>query len=340
MLKKLLIWFLSILLLVLISAGLGWYLYTDSALDIKEEKEFIINKDETYEQVKRRLVAEHQLKHPFLFDKLSEKMNYKNLVTRGKYILKPNMNTRELIVVLRQGATLTTNLVIRPLIDKETLWTTLDNKLQASKNDFIDYFENVSQIDSNYVNDTNLLCFIIPDTYNVFWHSYPEDVFKKLESNYLKFWNKERKQKAKALGLTPVQVAILASIVDKETNKTEEMPRIAGLYLNRLQKNWKLQADPTVKFALGQPDLKRVLYVHTQVESPYNTYYVYGLPPAPLCIPSQQAIQAVLTPEKHEYMFMCAKEDFSGYHNFAVTDREHLINSKRYQKALNLLEKR
>ena len=154
-----------------------------------------------------------------------------------------------------------------------------------------------------------------------------------MKGEYDKFWNAERLELAKKIGLSPVQVSILASIVNKETNKTDEMARIAGVYLNRLKSGWLLQADPTLVFAVGDFELKRVLNVHKEVESPYNTYKYAGLPPGPICIPSF----AVLHAEKHNYYYFCAKEDFSGYHNFAKTLAEHNRNAQRYQRALNNL---
>ena len=156
-----------------------------------------------------------------------------------------------------------------------------------------------------------------------------------MQQEYDKFWNDERLAKAKKLDMTPTEVSTLASIVCKESNKTDEMPRIAGVYLNRLKNNWLLQADPTLIFALNDFDIKRVLNVHKEVESPYNTYKYAGLPPGPICIPSLVAINSVLDAEKHNYFYFCAKEDFSGYHNFAKTLTEHNRNAIKYQQALN-----
>ncbi len=155
-----------------------------------------------------------------------------------------------------------------------------------------------------------------------------------MKSEYDKYWTPERLEKAKGIALSPIQVSILASIVDKETNKTDEMPRIAGVYLNRLRNGWLLQADPTLVFASGNFELKRVLNVHKEIESPYNTYKYPGLPPGPICIPSLASINAVLNAERHNYYYFCAKEDFSGYHNFAKTLTEHNRNAQRYQEKL------
>jgi UPF0755 protein len=157
----------------------------------------------------------------------------------------------------------------------------------------------------------------------------------KMYKEYKRFWNEERLAKAKVLNLTREDVVTLASIVDEETLYNVEMPRVAGLYINRLRKRMHLQADPTLKFALGDFTIKRVLNVHKQIDSPYNTYKKYGLPPGPISIPSVSAIDAVLNFESHNYIYMCAKSDFSGYHNFAKTLSQHNINARNYQRALN-----
>ena len=174
----------------------------------------------------------------------------------------------------------------------------------------------------------------MPNTYEFYWNTNAEKFVEKMKGEYDKFWNAERQDKAKSKGLSPIQVSTLASIVDKETNKTDEMARIAGVYLNRLRNGWLLQADPTLVFAVGDFGLKRVLNIHKEVESPYNTYKYRGLPPGPICIPSLAAINSVLYAENHNYYYFCAKDDFSGYHVFAKTLTEHNRNAERYQRAL------
>ena len=187
------------------------------------------------------------------------------------------------------------------------------------------------------VAETHIPAFFLPDTYEVYWDITAEDFFVKMSSWNRKFWNDERKAKAKAAGLTPAEVSTLASIVDEETANATEMPMVAGLYINRLKRGMLLQADPTVKFALGDPTRKRILNKDLEINSPYNTYKHAGLPPGPIRIPTKQAIESVLNYAKHDYLYMCAKEDFSGTHNFAKTLSEHNANAKRYQQALNKL---
>ncbi|MNR03523.1 putative aminodeoxychorismate lyase [compost metagenome] len=175
----------------------------------------------------------------------------------------------------------------------------------------------------------------IPNTYEMYWSVSREEFFKKMNAEYLKFWNDERRKKAAALGLDPIKVTILASIVDAEALYDKEMPTIAGLYLNRLERGILLQADPTVIFANNDFTVKRVTGELLRVDSRYNTYKYAGLPPGPINMPSINAIDAVLNKEDNNYLYMCAKEDFSGYHNFAATVQEHNINAKKYREALN-----
>ncbi|MGL5317694.1 MAG: endolytic transglycosylase MltG [Bacteroidales bacterium] len=176
---------------------------------------------------------------------------------------------------------------------------------------------------------------LIPNTYQLYWNTNTQMLLTKLNAEYKRFWNDSRREKASNIGLTPVEVATLASIVEEESVKRSEQPRIAGLYLNRLRLGMPLQADPTIKFAMGNFELRRILKGHLAFVSPYNTYLNAGLPPGPIRIPSIHAIDAVLNREKHNYIYMCAKEDFSGVHNFAASFEEHQRNAARYRRALN-----
>jgi UPF0755 protein len=184
--------------------------------------------------------------------------------------------------------------------------------------------------------DTNTaMCAIVPDTYDFFWNSTADRAFRKIQKNYVRFWDETRRQEAKAQGLTPVKAMIVASIVDEETNMPGDKPKVASVYLNRLDKGMKLQADPTVRFALGDFTIKRVTGEMLQINSPYNTYINEGLPPGPICTPAPSSIDAVLTAPKTTYLYFCAKEDFTGYSNFASTYDEQVKNAKAYQQALD-----
>jgi UPF0755 protein len=175
----------------------------------------------------------------------------------------------------------------------------------------------------------------IPNTYEVYWDVTSEALIERMHNEYEKFWTDERMRKADSLGLDASQVTILASIVQAEVSQNEELPVVAGLYLNRLRKNMFLQADPTLVYGIGDFSIRRVLNVHKEIDSPYNTYRNLGLPPGPINFPSIKSVDAVLNYERHKYLYMCAKEDFSGYHNFSTNLREHNINAHKYQRALN-----
>ena len=162
-----------------------------------------------------------------------------------------------------------------------------------------------------------------------------ESVVKKMLAHYCNYWSADRREKAKSMGLSPAEVSVVASIVEEETNKKDERPLVARLYLNRIKQGMKLQADPTVKFALGDFSLRRITLKHLYVESPYNTYINKGLPPGPIRIVNKATLDDVLNAPEHKYIYMCAKEDFSGYHNFAEDYATHRSNARRYQAELN-----
>jgi UPF0755 protein len=178
-------------------------------------------------------------------------------------------------------------------------------------------------------------CIFIPDTYEMYWNTSADQFIRKMLKEYEKFWNSRRKALARETGFSPVEVSVLASIVQQESNREDEKPVIAGVYINRLNKDWKLEADPTLIFALGDFSIKRVLNAHKEIESPYNTYKFKGLPPGPICFPTKSSIESVLNYSRHSYMYFCAKDDFSGYHSFAKTYVQHLVNARKFQRALN-----
>lgn len=180
-----------------------------------------------------------------------------------------------------------------------------------------------------------IACLLMPDTYEFYWNITPEKMLDRMYDYYKDFWNSERKAKAEKLGLTPDEVATVASIVEEETSKADERGKVARLYLNRYQQGMRLQADPTVKYAIGDFSIKRITVPMTQVKSPYNTYMVDGLPPGPIRLPEKSTIDAVLNAPQHDYLFMCARADFSGYHDFTRDYASHLVNARNYQDALN-----
>lgn len=269
------------------------------------------------------------------FWQAAERMNLQGPLKPGKYRLKEGMNNRTLINMLKAGNQEAVKLKFQNIRKIEGLASLLAKNLEPDSVAFMRLLDSAAFVEKYGFNTENVYTMFIPNTYEMYWNTSREDFFKKMNAEYLKFWNDYRRQKATALGLDPIKVTILASIVDAEALYDKEMPTIAGLYLNRLKKGMLLQADPTVIFANGDFTVKRVTGALLGVDSRYNTYKYVGLPPGPINMPSINAIDAVLNKEDNNYLYMCAKEDFSGYHNFAATVQEHNINAKKYREALN-----
>lgn len=253
----------------------------------------------------------------------------------GAYLIPEGMSPFMAEHRLSKGAQHPVTVTINSMRGMSRLADRVASKLDFSSREFLD-----AATDPEFLKDFNLtpdqaLALFIDDSYEAYWSASPHSLLYKIGRNYNKIWNEERLAKAKELGLSPAEVITICSITDEETNKLAEKGDIGRLYINRYKKGMKLQADPTVKFALGDFSLRRILSSHLKVESPYNTYRNKGLPPGPIRTTSLATIDAVLNSKPHDYLFMCAKEDFSGFHNFASTYSEHMANARRYQQALN-----
>lgn len=253
----------------------------------------------------------------------------------GAYLIRPNSTTREVVNLISYGLQTPVNLTFSSARSAGIVWQSIARQVMADSLSIALAMQDTLLLQKLGVHDTTALYHLIPNTYEVYWTISPDDLVARLIREYNSFWNDERQTKAKEQGLTQYQVATLASIVQEESIKTDEYPMIAGLYLNRLKRGMLLQADPTVKYALKDPSIRRILKSHLSVDSPYNTYKLKGLPPGPIRLPSSQAIDGVLNATEHNYIYMCAKWDFSGYHTFAETYSEHLQNARKYQKELN-----
>lgn len=253
----------------------------------------------------------------------------------GRYRVHPGTTYIGLYRHLRNGAQEPMNLVVPTSRTMERLASVLSQSLMLDSAEIASALTDSAFCNNYGYTTATIPALFIPNTYEVYWDISVEKFVERMERENSRFWTSERKAKAEALGLTHEEVATLASIVDEETANDAEKPMIAGLYLNRLRLGMPLQADPTVKFAVGDFTLRRILNKHLKVESPYNTYLVEGLPPGPIRIPSIAGLNAVLNRVEHPYLYMCAKEDFSGTHNFAQTLPEHYRNARRYVKALN-----
>lgn len=280
------------------------------------------------------------------FNKLAKHNNFNSRKRSGKYAIKNGDTMSDIYNRIVSKEQTPVRITIPSTRDVQAAIGHICNQLMIDSVELAEYtttpsvlacFDTPKGSKPEKFNTTLLPAMFIPDTYEVYWDISPVKLISEIQRWNRQYWNKQRLEKAKAIGLTPIEIATLASIVDEETSIVKEMPTVAGLYINRLKKGMLLQADPTVKFALGDPTRKRILKKDLEVDSPYNTYKVQGLPPGPIRIPTKQALESVLNYEKHNYLYMCAKEDFSGTHNFAKTLNEHNKNAARYQKALNKL---
>ena len=259
-----------------------------------------------------------------------------DLSTRqGAFKIKEGESALSVANHLRRGSPDEVKVTINNIRTKEQLAKLLGKKLMMDEADFLKALNDKELCSSLEKNPDNVTGLFLADTYQFLWDVEPAKLLESMKKFSDSFWNSDRKEKAENLGLTPDEVIALAAIVEGETAKADEKGKVARLYMNRLKQHIKLQADPTVKFALGDFALRRLRLADTRIESPWNTYYVDGLPPGPICIPEKSSIEAVLDAPEHDYIYMCAKEDFSGYHNFAVDYSEHEANAKRYQNALN-----
>ena len=336
-------------LLVLISfigVGLGFYFvfyfyqvffWSNTAFE-NEASYVFIDRDDTIDSLELQLVP--LLKSVDRFLLAAEKKGYANRVRPGKYKLISEMGNNELINTLRSKK-LTVSVVFNNQERIEDLAERLSAQLEPSAADFLTAFQEDAFITSNGFTTENALSMYLPNSYDAYWDSSPEEFRELMLENYHRFWNKSRLAKAKKLGLTPQEVYILASIVHKESIKKEEQARIAGLYLNRLRKKMRLQADPTVIYSLKRAagdfdlEIKRVLYEDLKLNSPYNTYKINGLPPGPIAMPDLSAIEAVLNPETHDFLYFVADPSKPGYHLFAKTLTAHNRNKKAYVDWIN-----
>lgn len=332
--KILLISFIIISILL----GIGVY-YINNALFspnfyIKEdEKVFYIRSGSTFDDVLQNLSPYLNNKNAFI--QVAHQKKYSTNIRSGRFLLKNKMNNLELISTLQTGNkpfSITFNNQDR----LENLSQRIAQQLQPDSLELINSFTDPKFLEENSLNRENILQIFIPNTYEFYWNISAEQFRNRMLKEYHRFWNENRRKKAENLGLTPLQVGVLASIVQKETIKNDEKPRVAGVYLNRLAIGMPLQADPTVVFSIKEKYqkydtiIRRVLYKDLEIDSPYNTYKHKGLPPAAICMPDISSIEAVLNPESHNYLYFVADTQKAGYHKFAKTLQQHNQNKRLY----------
>lgn len=329
--------FLSAIVITGLLVALSYYrAYFSPNVVLKEEKEHFIYipNQADFEMVVTLMTNENVLKNNTSFIKVAEHKGYPAKIKGGRYRITSGMSNHQLLNLLISGRQAPVRFTFNNIRTREDLARVVSRKLEADSAHLVSLLYNDEFMQVHGMTAETALALFIPNTYEFYWNTTAEGFVERMAREYKIFWTEERKAKAVAANLTPVEVCILASIVDEETIKNDEKSTVAGLYINRLRKGIRLQADPTIKHALGNFQVKRILSKDLEIDSPYNTYIYAGLPPGPIRIPSVSGIDAVLNYQQHDYLYMCAREDFSGYHNFARTLDQHNRYAAKYRRAL------
>ena len=316
------------------------YLYLfQSNIPSDSKLEYVkIPTNSSFEDLVNQLLTEGVITDESDFLRWANWLGYETVRT-GRFKIRAGWSSYDLIEHLKEGE----QSPVKVILNNERTPTQVAGKvarfLERDSMAFIQTFNDSSILDSLGIKRETLMCFFLPNTYEFYWNTEPRKFLERMLKEYKKFWTADRIARAAAQGMTPEQAITMASIVDGETTRKDEIPKVAGAYLNRLKQNMKLQADPTVQYALMEieqtPSFRRLRNIDYQVAHPYNTYMRIGLPPGPICMPSPASVEAVLSPEHHSYIFFVAKPDNSGYHNYAETYEQHLINVRIYQNWLN-----
>ncbi|WP_082780272.1 endolytic transglycosylase MltG [Rufibacter sp. DG15C] len=337
--KKTSKWTYALVLIMFLFVCFSYYayqiVYTPNVENKGEPVYVLIPKGATYEQVMDSIDSKKVIIDKLSLRFMAKLMDYPELVKPGRYELKNGLTNYHLIAKLRSGDQDPVKLTYTNVRLKKDLAQKLSGFINSTPAEIDSLLNSPSFTKKLGFDTTTILTMFIPNTYEMYWTTPAPEMMERMKKEYDIFWTKAREAKAKDLGLSKTEVSILASIVQAEQSiHADERPKIAGVYLNRLERNMALQADPTVVYANGDFSIRRVLNVHLRKDSPYNTYMYKGLPPGPINLPAISSLEAVLNPEETEYLYFCAKEDFSGYHAFAATMEEHLRNARRYQAAL------
>lgn len=314
---------------------LAYKIWGSNTGDLHQGEYLYIKTGSSYEEVKKNLKTNGFIKDLWSFDLLASRSGYPQKLKAGKYRITKGMSNYQIVRMLRSGRQTPVKLVIKKLRTKQDFIAFVSSKLEADSNQLKNLLGDSLFLSPYELDSNNAMAMVLPDTYEFWWNTSAKKTLEKLASYYQKYWNEGRIEKAKTQGLTPPQAITLASIIDEETNYNPEKDTVASVYLNRLHKGMKLQADPTARFAYGDFTIKRITSIQTNIPSPYNTYYVTGLPPGPICTPSKKSIEAVLSAAPTAYLYFCAKEDFSGSHRFAKDYATHQANARKFQEALN-----
>jgi UPF0755 protein len=323
--------------LLLIIAGirafeLFGYIFKEN---IKSDSVVLIPTGSDFDDVEKILREKDVLHNYKAFSWVSKKKEYRKNIRPGRYEIQKGWNTNQLVNHLRAGNQSPVKVTFNNLRTFNELAGKVSVYFEFDSLALLNELNTIGLPEEYGFSEVTFPVMFLPNTYEFYWTTSPSMFIERMYAEYQAFWNTTRKEKAENIGMTPIEVSTLASIVQEETIKAEEKPTIAGLYINRLKRGMLLQADPTVKYAVGDFTIRRINNKMLETDSPYNTYKNAGLPPGPINFPEVSTINAVLNAEQHNYLYMCAREDFSGYHNFTTTLRQHNINAAKYRKELN-----
>ncbi len=333
--------FLTLAILTTTFTFYFWQIFKTPNIQVDKESNFAlyIPANATYQQVLDSLNKYEVITDQISFRFLSKFLDYPENVKEGRYVLTPGMTNYDAVKKLTSGVQDPVKLTFNNIRLKDDLIARIGSRFEFGEEKFRAALSNEKLLQKYGLDTTSIVTMFLPNTYDIFWTVSTEKFLDRMHSEYQKFWNSNRLALADSIGLTPVEVSILASIVEEEqARKVDERPMVAGLYINRLRAGMPLQADPTIKFALQDFAIKRILNEQLRVKSPYNTYINIGLPPGPIRLADLNSIDAVLNYNQHDYIYMCAKADLSGYHAFATSYSEHLANARKYQSELNRLK--
>ena len=323
-------------LLLAIGGFVAWQVFGPTVKKPADTKYFYVPTGSDYEAVKASL-SDKGISSSFMFEPLAKKANYTGNVKPGRYEIKEGMSLYNLIRMLKSGNQSPVNFTINKFRTPQEIASRLAKNFEIDSLSAIAYLRSPDSLKKIGIDTNSLFSIIIPNTYSIKWNTTTPKVLERLKSEADKFWNEDRRAKAKQKNFSPEQIQIIASIVEEETNYNPEKGQVASVYMNRLRTGMKLQADPTVKFAMKDFGLKRILFAHLTYPSAYNTYYSAGLPPGPICTPSTTTIDAVLDAPETDYIFFVASPKFDGTHIFSRNYAEHQTNARIYQKALDSL---
>lgn len=322
--------------IILAATFAAWWFLIRPSVTVRGEKAVIlITEGVDFKSVMDTLNRNLEISNPRIFDWVAGKKNYPNHIKAGRYVFDKELSCISLINILRSGNQPPVRVTFNNIRTIQQLAGKVGGQIEADSSSIADFLSRESNYGKDGFSRENVISVFIPDTYELYWNTDASAFYRRMLKEYKNFWNEKRLEKAKELKLTPVEVAILASIVDDEVLKSSEKPTIAGVYINRLKRGIPLQACPTIKFALNDFTITRVLNKHLKVDSPYNTYTHKGFPPGPIGCPTKEGLDAVLNAEKHDYLFFVAKADFSGYHHFSRTLAEHNRYADEYQRELD-----